>query len=259
MNTYLVLLTPLLAEPIQSEWKDSLLRLSRVMIDGFYSPRDRLFFPSANLPQDKALATAGADFGHNAKALWMIRWAGRITNSAELVAFAEENARALLSRAYLNDCGCWAQGIQRGGALDIDKSWWIYAELDQLAGTLALGDRTFAQYLPRAYDYWFSHFVDPVHGEVWNSVDGKTDSPMRQLPKQWAWKSAYHSFEHALVGYIVAQQLEGEPVTLYYSFHGDTPANLVHPYYFSGGVGGIEVMPQNQGSRTQRVTFTNVH
>jgi hypothetical protein len=228
------------------------------MIENFYSPQERLFFPSANLPQDKALATASADFGHNAKALWMIRWAGRITKNAELVAFAEENARALLPRAYLNDCGCWAQGIQRGGALDIDKSWWIYAELDQLAGTLALGDRTFAQYLPRAYDYWFSHFVDPVHGEVWNSVDGKTDSPMRQLPKQWAWKSAYHSFEHALVGYIVAQQLEGKPVTLYYSFHGETPADLVQPYYFSGGVDGIEVMPENQGSRTQKVTFTNV-
>jgi hypothetical protein len=85
-----------------------------------------------------------------------------------LVAFAEDNARVLLPRAYLDDCGCWADGILRGGALDVDKSWWIFAELDQLAGTLALRDPTFLQYLPRAYDYWFRHFVDPVYGEVWN-------------------------------------------------------------------------------------------
>jgi hypothetical protein len=75
----------------------------------------------------------------------------------------------------------------------------------------------------------------------------------------WAWKSAYHSFEHALVGYIVVQQLERKPITLYYSFDGDTPTDLVQPYYFSGSVDGIDMMPENQGARTQRVTFINVH
>src|SRR6516162_2754502 len=137
MNTYLVLLTPMLHEPFQSEWKASLLQLCHVMINHFYSPGERLFFLSGNRPEDKALATAGTDFGHNAKALWMIRWTGLITGSAHLVAFAEDNARVLLPRAYLDDCSCWADGILRGGALDVDKSWWIFAELDQLAGTLA--------------------------------------------------------------------------------------------------------------------------
>jgi mannose/cellobiose epimerase-like protein (N-acyl-D-glucosamine 2-epimerase family) len=258
MNTYLVLLTPMLPEPFQSEWKASLLQLCHVMIDQFYSPGERLFFLSGNRPEDKALATAGTDFGHNAKALWMIRWTGLITGSADLVAFAEDNARVLLPRAYLDDCGCWADGILRGGALDVDKSWWIFAELDQLAGTLALRDPTFLQYLPRAYDYWFRHFVDPVYGEVWNGVDGKTHAPLRQLPKQWQWKNAYHSFEHALVGYIVAQQLHGELVTLYYAFPGDPPAS-VQPYYFSGTMQGIELATDDQGRQTQKITFSNVH
>src|SRR5262249_50748421 len=87
MNTSLVLLAPMLPEPCQSEWKASLLRLCHVMIDQFYSPGERLFFLSGNRPEDKALATAGTDFGHNAKALWMIRWTGLITGSADLVAF----------------------------------------------------------------------------------------------------------------------------------------------------------------------------
>ena len=42
--------------------------------------------------------------------------------------------------------------------------------------------------------------------------------PSDMSPKQWEWKNAYHSFEHALVGYIVAQQLNDKPVTLYYAF-----------------------------------------
>jgi hypothetical protein len=259
MNTYLVLLTPMLPKQFQSEWKASLLRLCRVIIDQFYSPGERLFFLSGNRPEDKALATAGTDFGHNAKALWMIRWAGLITGRADLVAFGESNARVLLPRAYLDDCGCWADGILRGGALDVDKSWWVFAELDQLAGTLALSDPTFVQYLPRSYEYWFRHFVDPDYGEVWNGVDGRTHAPLRQLPKQWKWKNAYHSFEHALVGYIVAQQLHGDPVTLYYAFPGDDPPeSSAQPYYFSGAIQGIE-SATDQGQQTQKIRFSNVH
>jgi hypothetical protein len=115
-----------------------------VIIEQFYSPNERLFFLSGNRSEDKALATAGTDFGHNAKALWMIRWTGLITGSAELVKFAENNARELLARAYLDDCGCRADRILPGGTLDVDKTAWIFAELDQLAGTLALRDSSFA-------------------------------------------------------------------------------------------------------------------
>ncbi len=257
MNTYLVLLTPLLPEPFQSEWKDSLLQLCHVMIDHFYSPRERLFSSRDNEVNDKVMATAGTDFGLNATALWMIRWTGFITKNADLVAFAEDNARTLLSRAYLNDCGCWADGIKKGGSLDSDKTWWKYAELDQLAGTLALHDPTYAQYLLRTYNYWFTHFIDPVHGEVWNGVDGKTGAAQRQLPKQWPWKNAYHSFEHALVGYIVAQQLQGNPVTLYYALH--LPAESVQPYYFSGALQDGETIEDYQGRETQKITFKDVH
>src|SRR5262249_39459071 len=50
MNTYLVLLTPMLPEPFQSEWKASLLQLCHVMIDQFYSPGEPLFFLSRHAP-----------------------------------------------------------------------------------------------------------------------------------------------------------------------------------------------------------------
>jgi mannose/cellobiose epimerase-like protein (N-acyl-D-glucosamine 2-epimerase family) len=259
MNTYLVLLTPMLPEPVQKEWKENLVQLSKVMIDQFYSPDDQLFFKAANQPGDKMLATTPTDFGHNAKALWMIRWAGLITGHAELVSFAQDHAQALLKQAYLEDCGCWAGGVLPRGVLDLDKPWWVYAELDQLAGTLALSDPKFTQYLPRAYDYWFTHFVDKEFGEVWNTVDGRTHAPVRQSPKQWEWKNAYHSFEHALVGYIVGQKLNNQPITLYYAFPNDETVRSTQPYFYSGIAKDVEIEKANEGQRVQKVTFSNVH
>lgn len=258
MNGYLVLLTPMLPEPIQSEWKKSLLQLSNVMIEQFYSPDDKLFFHEANQPANISLTTASTDFGHNAKALWMIRWTGSITGHSELVNFVRDNAPALFSRAYIMNCGCWAGGVSAGGAVDVNKPWWVYAELDQLAGTLALVDPKYAQYLGSAYNYWFTYFVDKQYGEIWSSVDGRTHAPQRQSPKQWEWKNAYHSFEHALVGYIVAQQLNDKPVTLYYAFPKDELAKSAKPYFYSGSTLSIESERDSQGRQFQKVVFNNV-
>ena len=78
----------------------------------------------------------------------------------------------------------------------------------------------------------------------------------RQAPKQWEWKNAYHSFEHALVGYIVGQQLNDQPITLYYAFSSVEVARSALPYFYSGVIKDIAV---NQGQPLQKVTFGNVH
>jgi hypothetical protein len=228
--------------------------LCYIIIGHFYSFDDGLFFLSANEPSDVSLKTSGTDFGHNAKANWMIRWTGLMTGNDDLVAFAENNAKAIFERAYLNDNGSWAQALNAGGSLDIDKSWWIFAELDQLAGTLALRDPSYARYLDGPYTYWLKYFVDKQYGEVWNGVDGKTNLPQRSLPKQWQWKVAYHSFEHALVNYIVNQQLSGDSVTLYYAFPDSPGDGTVRPYYFYGDVQETEF-----STGVWRVVFSNVH
>ena len=254
MNTYLILLAPILPDEAASDdWKLTAQALSEIMVGTFYSPGDHLFFLSADQPSDTSLATSGTDFGHNSKANWMLRWTGLMTGNNDMVAFAEDNARRIFPRAYIATNGSWAQGLKPGGALDIDKSWWIYAELDQFAGTLALRDPSFAQYLPSTYDYWLKYFVDPVHGEVWNSVNGTTNAPIRDLPKHWQWKVAYHSFEHALVNYIVCQQLHGEPVTLYYAFQ-QIPSN-VRPYYFYAD----QIQWNETSAPVQRAEFTGIH
>jgi hypothetical protein len=253
MNAYLVLMTPLLPEPYPSEWKHSLQVIARLMIERFYSPEQNLFFLSANRPEDLDLAKSATDFGHTIKAFWMIRFTGRLTGDAGLVEFAERNGRRVLERAYLAESGSWASGVKAGGALDIDKSWWIYAELDQFAASLAMTDPAMERYLGATYAYWLDRFVDKRFGEVWTTVDGVTHLPKAgELPKAWPWKNGYHSTEHALVAYLQAMQREGRAVELYFAFQG-TPSGL-RPYLFEGDYAGWE----DFGDGRHRVTFVNV-
>ena len=256
MNTYLVLLAPILPEPQQSEWKQTMAQLSRSMLGVYYSPADNLLFTAANTPQDTDVATSGVDFGHTSKGLWMMRWTGIVLGDRGLVRFAEAAGRRHLDRAFLPEDGSWAEGVLQGGQMDKNKNWWVYAELDQLSGTLALDDVNLGRYLPQTADYWFKYFVDPQYGEVWNGVNYGVNTPQRDYPKAWAWKSAYHSFEHALVGYITAQYLRGQPAKLHYAFQKPVDQALIHPYYFPGTAQAIDRTADAAGNEYQTVTFT---
>lgn len=240
LNAYMVLITPLLPEPEQTRWKQDMLRLAHIMLDEFYSPEDNLFFLTANTPDEVNSQVAETDFGHTIKAMWMIRSVGLLAGDPELVTFAETNGAKVLSRAYLLDSGAWALSVLQGGAINPDKDWWTYAELDQFASTLALKDPAQASYLPQTTNYYFTYFVDTNNGEVWTAINGATNQPYTDLPKAWPWKSAYHSFEHALVGYITSQQIYDQPVTLYYAFLQPPDPALVRPYFFTGALQQIE-------------------
>ena len=232
MNAYMVLLAPILPEPHRKEWMDDLTRLSIVLIDHYYNWDENLFYLTSDKPSDRDPKVAATDFGHTIKSFWMIRWTGVLTGNPEFVEFAESGGRRVLERAYRN--GSWASGVKAGGALDLDKSWWIYAELDQFAATLSIQDPSMAtQYLERTYDYWQRYFVDPLYGEVWTTVSGSTNLPIGDLPKQWPWKNGYHSLEHALVAYITAAARTGESVTLY--FAASEPGVDFRPYLFQAG------------------------
>ena len=258
MNAYMVLLTPLLPEPAKSEWKKDLVHLSHIIMNQFYSPDDNICFLNANKPQDKDLMVTAVDFGHTIKAMWMIRWTGLLAGDDELVQFAETNGIQVLERAYLSQLGTWAGGLKIGGDLNDAIDWWVYDELDQFTATLALSDPSLAAYLPQTYDYYFRHFIDPQYGGVWTTVNATTQKPEGGMPKAWPWKSAYHSFEHALVGYITSQQLESSPVTLYYAFVAPPAPADIHPYFFSAEQETTETTT-DQGITVYKITFTGVH
>jgi mannose/cellobiose epimerase-like protein (N-acyl-D-glucosamine 2-epimerase family) len=254
LNAFLVLLTPILPPAEREAWGRDMVALSRQLIDRFYSPGENLFFLDALPPEERRLGRSESDFGHTIKSLWMIRMVGLITGEQELVNFAEAQGIRVLGRAFLPDTGSWASRMRPDGQLETNKEWWIYAELDQFAASLAMSHPSAGEYLRGTQDYWLRHFVDPIHGEVWTTVDGSTHQPLKVMPKQWPWKSAYHTFEHTLVNYIAARQLRGEPVALHYAFDPRQPGHTARPYFYSGETQRVEKV----GHSIYRVTYRNV-
>ena len=256
VNAYLLLLTPILPGRAGKEWSADLERLANVMARD-YLDRDRhLFWGTIHDPSQKKLGSRHTDFGHSAKAYWMLERIGRLTGNRALVELATTGAQALLKQAYLPDSGSWGSRLRPDGSVDAGKEWWIYAELDQLAETLALSDPVQAEPLPHTVAFWFGRMVDPVNHEVWGGAGGPVFEPWRG-PKIHQWKSGYHSAEHALVGYLAAQALHGRPATLFFAPKRATP---LRPYVFAGRPKVLSSLPLPgfPGHRRLEVAFTHL-
>lgn len=229
LNAYMVLVTPLLDDERKARWQADMARLVGA-IRTHYCAGDKPRCLGTIGPGSDAPGARHNDYGHSGKAYWMVLLAARQLGDKEAATWAETKARAILAEAFLKDSGSWASRWRASGQ-DAGKDWWIYAELDQLASTLALDDRSQAAYLERSWPFWLKHFVDRDNGEVygWVAADG---TPGYGL-KQHHWKNGYHSLEHALIGYLVSQALSDEPVTLHYALKADTRERLA-PYLFDG-------------------------
>jgi hypothetical protein len=258
LNGYMLLLTPILPEPYQTEWKRDMQKLSKLMLDRFYSPKENLFFLTAGSPHDQDIQQTDVDFGHTIKAMWMMRMVGLLSDDSSLVSFVNENGPKVLERAYLPESGSWASGIKRGGHIDLDKDWWIYAELNQFTASLALEFPSLMSYLSKTANYWFTYFVDPQYGEVWSKVNGLNHQPFQKRPKQWPWKNGYHSCEHALVGYITASESYKTPASLYYAFQQQPPAHTIHPYFYRGVIDKIETVKNQKSLTIYRIDFSDI-
>jgi hypothetical protein len=136
--------------------------------------------------------------------------------------------------------------------------WWIYAELDQMAATLSLKDCSYLRYLIPGYHYWSKYMVDHEHGGVWHMIDAFSNKS--HFPKAHLWKNGYHSFEHALIGYITSKALRNKPVELYYAFKIVPNKETVNPYFFRGDVDIFEStsLPMEINTKRYRVVFRNI-
>lgn len=258
VNAYLLLLTPILPEPEARRARADLSRVCRVIVERFYSPEHGMFWGSLHDPADRVLGSRHTDFGHSIKAFWMLERSGRLLDDPALVAFARRGGSELLKKAFVPSTGCWATGFRQDGSLDAGLTWWAFAELDQMAATLALTDREEARVLSRTAACWREHLVDPVHHEVWAFAD--PTRPGRHFAKTNQWKNGYHSAEHALVSYLTAQQLGGRPAVLHFAFEADPPRPSPRPYLFDGDVAAIREtpLPGFPGRRKVTVSFTGI-
>jgi mannose/cellobiose epimerase-like protein (N-acyl-D-glucosamine 2-epimerase family) len=254
---YLLLMVNDLPSTERTLWKRDISRLADVLVRVFYSSEYKLFRLQNNAPGDKDIAQVGTDFGHSAKILWNLKIIGRLTGRTDLVTFANKTAPAVLSRAFLPVEGAWASGILPGGIVDRQKSWWIYAELDQLSGVMALGDVTYLRKANRTYKYWFNHFVDKVHGEVWSTIEADGNAPTGGLPKSWFWKNAFHSVEHAVFGYVTTRWLERKTVPLYFAFKKAPSFSTVRPNVFAGKLKSLTSTANGTG-RIYKAVFSDI-
>jgi mannose/cellobiose epimerase-like protein (N-acyl-D-glucosamine 2-epimerase family) len=210
MNAYLVLIAPILPERYREETLNSLSVLAHLMIDKFYDPGDNLFTLDLNTPGTR-------DFGHSIKAFWMIRFTALLTADRNLLDFAEANGLRLLDRAFDPELGAWNNEIRLDGSVGRDKSWWVYAELDQFAATMAARNPRLWSMLDRTQQYWLDRFVDKENGEVWSEINAASGAP-QGLGKQWPWKNGYHSCEHAFVSWLMSNRREERSVQLFFAF-----------------------------------------
>ncbi|WP_180267515.1 hypothetical protein [Nostoc linckia] len=266
---YMILIAPILPDEfngvqLKKQWEDDLVHLATIMSEQFYTPDKNIFWGAITDSASKRLATDHTDFGHSIKTLWLIYSIGKLTGHYEFVLFAQEAAPKILETAYLDD-GTWGRRENPDGTIDPDKEWWILAELDQVAATFSLRDPSYAEYLPTTYAYWFKYMVDREHKEIWHWVNAADNKPDIQFPKQHSWKNAFHTFEHAIVGYLTGQEIHDEPSKLYFAFKEGIPLpeiTKIRPYIYAAKVVPInptileeEVIP---GYRKKTVFFTDI-
>ena len=256
--TYMLLLTPILPEPEQTEWTRDMIHLSDIMLNQFYSEDENLFLSSAYSTDESAVVATAIAFAPTIKAMWLMHMIGLLSHEQSLVDFVIKNAPRVLEQAFLSESGTWADGLNPDKTINEDKSWWSYSALNQFTASFALTDPPVAIYLPQTYDYWFRNFVDPQFGEVWNGINGLTHQPIQDFPKQWSWKNGYHSFEHALVGYITSSQLHGESIVLYYAFESTPSLDTIHPYYYRGDIDEVDLISTDERHMIHKVIFSGI-
>jgi len=267
INAYMLLVAPLLEDAaVAQAWRRDLLVLARVVQRQFFAPEIGRFWGTLQDPASRKPGSRHNDFGHSMKALWMLYLTGQATGEADLVEFARPLVAPLLQLAA-QPSGCWASGLGADGELDRGSQWWIFAELDQAAATLAGREPTaspYAGYLAASYACWFTRFVDPRGHDVWPSIPADWDpARLAEHPpaKIFHWKNGYHVMEHALVALITTAGLTGQDLPLYYAFVKEPAAERIQPYYFHGTiVDEAELpLPGHPGLHGRRVSYRNLH
>ena len=248
INGYMLLLLPLLEDPaVAAPWGRDLLALASVVKDRYFAPELGMFWGVLHDPAQRRPGGRHLDFGHSMKSLWMLYLAGQATSHPALADFARPHVAPLLARAA-QPSGCWASEPRPGGRVNADSQWWISAELDQAAATLALREpagpdhrapAAYAQYLAKSYACWLERFVDPKGKEVWSGIpDDWTPATFADGGplKAFHWKNGYHSTEHALVALITTAGLTGQRLPLYYAFAAPPAPSRIQPYLFTGQI-----------------------
>ena len=260
INGYMLLIAPLLSEPTKSKWLDDLNWLTQSMVNHYHSQDEQRFYGAIH---SKAAMMPNAnhnDFGHTIKAYWMTYLTGQTLNNSEWKEFGMKGMKHTLVQAqyqkeFVSVSHYFGEELQNawkgreitGWQSRPSTNWassWEWAELDQAAMTVSLVDgsmKEVLQYtLPTFHDVWVDHKYGGVGLE-----------PKRT--KAFHWGNGYHQFEHALIGYLYAQQVEGQPAILHYARPTNSTMPMA-PYYYKGDLVKLKKLEGGM----QKVSFNNI-
>jgi hypothetical protein len=243
INGWLLLTTPLLEDRERSEWEADLRLLVNALLRDFHDPVRKRFIGYLHDEKGGVWGERHNDFGHTAKAYWMVYLAGQLLHEDDWQNIARDGLRDVLAAALIKrniaDAPDWQIATMRRTA-NADGDYFVWAnepdgngiptwewcELDQSAATLALTERGFSAYLAKTYPTFFATIVDAETGGTY-AYPGWTGSP-----KAHHWQNGYHVAEHALVGYITSALLKDQSFRLFFALPSGADEAIVPAYYF---------------------------
>ena len=262
VNAFLLLVQPVLTDPTRrAQALGDLRALGDALVTHFLS--DGVFW-GVHTNRGR-WGTKHVDFGHTLKAYWMLLQIDKRLADAPYRGRLAAGARTWSDLAYDASYGRWANRVDAwpaGGAptLRYGSDWWIYAEADQLAMTLALLSGTPDPRLAQTTAHWIEDFVD-------DSATAREVIPSIQRDGSWGWswsgsddakcnlwKNGYHSVEHALVAYLYGRWLADEPAALHFAVPAAAVDTFVAtPYVFQGReISREDLGPVASGGETLR-------
>ncbi|MDR0610972.1 MAG: hypothetical protein LBG58_12740 [Planctomycetaceae bacterium] len=257
----------------QEIWKKQIHDLALILLKEFYGSREGFFWGQAGKTTNKFYGAEHTDFGHSTKTFWLIMQIGRLTGDIALEHIGREGASKLVDIAYDPNNETWNQKLQPTDdesqlTLVHDREWWCLAIMDQTTATLSLHNPDYLRYISKTHKFWFNRMVDKEYGEMWHLLKSGKKEPDMGFPKEHSWKTCFHSTEHALVMYLLSQQLHGEKATLNFVRSKNDYKNYrqYYPYIFEAEVKPDDVtvekeilLPKSNDKRVKvKVSFGHI-
>lgn len=250
LNAYMLLIWRLLPETEMADFQENIAAVINSMKKHYLKEDGLSFRGCLERPECSGPNAKHSDYGHTVKGFAMELLAASYLGDKKTAAAAWKGMLHTVQEAATPDGREWYENSRKSGA-----SWWVYAELDQAALTLALAGK---YDLGDSLKLWLTKYTDRKYGEV------------RFGRKQHLWRNGMHSAEHALWGYITSQGIRAQACSrdkvcrktdlntpamrteLYFSSTADTAKAF--PYQFAGDISAREELPGG----IVRVSFKNI-
>lgn len=158
LNAYLLLTWRLVPQAKKQKWTQTIRNTVKMINDHFYNKDGNKFFGCIDKKECFTDEGKHLDYGHRVKSFWMEYLAAKGLNDSKLEAFATKGMIDTLNEALAANKIEWFENKFKELA-----SWWVYAELDQSALTLALENK---YPMTNTLFTWINERTDKTYGEM---------------------------------------------------------------------------------------------